>query len=154
MGDHPGQAAWIATPVLMFPPHKETREGPKTNRAGQYVPVDSDTPIFCLDIGEGFTLTNNAEAFKEVQRLFFESRKYYISNGDKLVKEIAARQKQDYSYLKWWLENGGVYPLSLEDEWVNALDRFYQLAYEIGDLSSRPNTRELIWKGYWEKASK
>lgn len=100
------------------------------------------------------SIAKNPEAIKEVQRLFFESRKYFTANGDRLVKEVAVNKKQDYEYLKWWFESGGYYPLSLEEEWVEALDRFYQLAYEIGDLRARPDTRKLIWNGYWGENGK
>lgn len=100
------------------------------------------------------SIARNPEAIREVQRLFFESKKYYTAHGLEIVKEVAAKQKQDYNYLKWWFEKGWGSPFSLEKKWVDALDRYYQLAYEIGDLSYRPNTEKLIWKGYWEKAGR
>lgn len=99
-------------------------------------------------------IARNPEAIREVQRLFFESKKYYTAHGDEIVKEVATKQKQDYNYLKWWFEEGWGSPFSLEKKWVDALDRYYQLAYEIGDLSYRPDTEKLIWKGYWGKAGR
>lgn len=91
------------------------------------------------------------EALREVQRLMYESTKYYRANFDTIAKATATKYRLDEAYLRWWFDKGSEVPLTLEDNLVDALDRFYQLAYKIGELDHMPNTREMIWKGYWEK---
>ena len=95
-------------------------------------------------------LKTKPEAIREAQRLMYESTKYYRANFDAIARATAAKYRLDEAYLRWWFDKGSEVPLTLEDKLVDALDRFYQLAYKIGELDYSPNTREMIWKGYWE----
>ena len=85
-------------------------------------------------------------AFQEFSRLLKASADYALAHLDEVATAVAKDTGQEPGYFRWWAERDAEFPAMIGDQDVKAIAKTWELARELGLLSSHPDPRDLIWE--------
>jgi len=86
------------------------------------------------------------EAFREFNRMLYESAKYARDNPDEVGKAISKTAKISPEFFKAWLTNFSEYPAVVTDGDMKSMEVVWQNAKEMGILKTYPMAKDVVWE--------
>lgn len=106
--------------------------------------VDS---VAAVNVSYPEKLEARPEAFKEFNRMLYESVQYALSNTDEVGAAIAkGSAKISPDYFKSWLNEYSYFPGAVSAEDRKAMTTVWEQAREMGILKAVPDVNKVIWK--------
>jgi ABC-type nitrate/sulfonate/bicarbonate transport system substrate-binding protein len=92
-------------------------------------------------------LNARPEAFKEFNRMIYESVKYAVAHADEVGAAIAKQTaKIEAAYFKAWVNDYSFCPGAISSEDRKAMTTVWTMAKEMGILKKVPDVNKVIWK--------
>ncbi len=91
-------------------------------------------------------LAARPEAFKEFNRMLYESVRYAVNNPDEVGAAIAKDGKISAAYFKAWMKDYSYFPGAVSDADLKAMETIWAGAVEMGILKSAPKAVDVVWK--------
>ena len=91
-------------------------------------------------------LAERPEAFREFNRMLYESVQYAVKNPDKVGAAIAKGGKISAAYFKAWLTDYSYFPGAVSDADMKAMETIWAGAKEMGILKKVPKAADVVWE--------
>ena len=115
-----------------------------TNRdIGELYGVDT---VAAVNITYPEKLAARPEAFREFNRMLYESVQYAVKNADKVGAEIAKSGKISAAFFKAWLTDYSYFPAAVSDADMKAMETIWAGAKEMGILKKVPKAADVVWE--------
>jgi NitT/TauT family transport system substrate-binding protein len=102
--------------------------------------------ISALNVSYPERLAQRPEAFKEFNRMFRDSVRYALANGDEVFGAVGKQNNLPPEFFKWWFEKSSDVPGIFDEEHAKIIMKFYELSKEIGMIQAFPDIRTLVWE--------
>ena len=91
-------------------------------------------------------LAKRPEAFREFNRMLYESVQYAVKNADKVGAAIAKGGKISAAYFKAWMADYSYFPGAVSDADMKAMETIWAGAREMGIIEKVPKAADVVWQ--------